>query len=130
VKREAGKLLARSGVPRAPDDDVLLVTCFRELREGLTDEGGGMERLSSVMSTAEAASVAHAIGVRGHFLRNDAGTPEDIVECLAGTAAKDNAEDLVKLKRYLEQKVSKRAGQAWKAFYAALHGLLPCARPW
>ena len=123
VKREAGKLLARSGVPRAPDDDVLrvLVTCFRELREGLTDEGGGMERLSSVMSTAEAVSVAHAIGVRGHFLRNDAGSPEDIVECLAGTAAKDNAEDLVKLRRYLEQKVSKRSGEAWKAFYAARH---------
>ena len=127
VKREAGKLLARSGVPRAPDDDVLavLVTCFRELREGVTHEGAGMERLSSVMSTAEAVSVAHAVGVRGHFLRGDAGRPEDIVECLAGTAAKDNAEDLVKLRRYLEQKASKRSGEAWKAFYGARHLLTP-----
>ena len=34
VKREAAKLLERSGVPQAPADDVLkvLVTCFRELR--------------------------------------------------------------------------------------------------
>jgi MoxR-like ATPase len=123
VKRESARLLARSGVQRVPEDDVLavLVTCFRELREGLAADGGGMERLSSAMSTAEAVSVAHAIGVRGHFLRGDTGRPEDIVECLAGTAAKDNAEDLVKLRRYLEQKTSKRSGEAWQAFYAARH---------
>jgi len=127
VKREAALLLARSGVPRAPADDVLavLVTCFRELREGVTHEGAGMERLSAVMSTAEAVSVAHAVGVRGHFLRGDSGRPEDIVECLAGTAAKDNAEDLVKLRRYLDQKASKRTGEAWKAFYGARHLLTP-----
>jgi MoxR-like ATPase len=126
VKREAGKLLVRSGVPVMPSDEVLevLVTCFRELREGLSSEGS-MEKLSSVMSTAEAVSVAHAVGVRGHYLRGDGGRPEDIVECLAGTAAKDNAEDLKKLARYLEQKASKRTGAAWKALYEARHLLTP-----
>ncbi|GLR53476.1 AAA family ATPase [Shinella yambaruensis] len=126
VRREAAKLLARSGVPAAPDDDVLevLVTCFRDLRDGLSAEGG-VERLSSVMSTAEAVSVAHAVGVRGHYMRGDRGRPEDIVECLAGTAAKDNADDLAKLRRYLEQKAAKRSGEAWKAFYAARHLLTP-----
>lgn len=125
VRREAAKLLARSGVPQTPPDDVLevLVTCFRELREGVTVEGAGMERLSSVMSTAEAVSVAHAVGVRGYFLRGDSGIPEDIVECLAGTAAKDSADDLKKLRRYLEQRAGKRQGEAWKAFYAARHKL-------
>jgi MoxR-like ATPase len=126
VKREAGKLLIRSGVPVMPSDEVLevLVTCFRELREGLSSEGS-MEKLTSVMSTAEAVSVAHAVGVRGHYLRGDGGRPEDIVECLAGTAAKDNAEDLKKLARYLEQKASKRPGAAWKALYEARHLLTP-----
>ncbi|PZO78170.1 MAG: hypothetical protein DI629_12645 [Mesorhizobium amorphae] len=123
VKREAGKLLKRSGVAQAPGDDVLyvLVSCFRELREGVDAEGAGLERLSSVMSTAEAVSVAHAVGVRAHYLRGDSGRPEDIVECLAGTAAKDNAEDLAKLRRYMEQKVARREGEAWSAFYAARH---------
>ena len=123
VAREAGALLARSGVPRSPDPDVLdvLVTCFRELREGVDEEGTGMERLSSVMSTAEAVSVAHSIGVRAHFLRGDNGRPEDIVECLAGTAAKDNADDLAKLRRYIEQRVGRRKGEAWRALYAARH---------
>jgi len=125
VQREAAALLSRSGVPQAPDIDVLrvLVTCFRELREGTDDGGKGMERLSSVMSTAEAVSVAHAIGVRGHFLRGDSGRAEDIVECLAGTAAKDNADDLAKLRRYLEQRVSKRKGDVWRDLYAARHRL-------
>jgi MoxR-like ATPase len=121
VKREAGKLLARSGVPQPPEDEVLdvLVACFRELREAVDASGAAVERLSAAMSTAEAVSVAHAIGVRGHFLRGDRGRPEDIVECLAGAAAKDNADDLVKLRRYLDQRVARRGGAAWRALYAA-----------
>lgn len=121
VKREAGKLLARSGVPQPPEDEVLevLVACFRELREAVDGSGAAVERLSAAMSTAEAVSVAHAIGVRGHFLRGDRGRPEDIVECLAGAAAKDNADDLIKLRRYLDQRVARRRGEAWRALYAA-----------
>ncbi|MEH3147702.1 MAG: AAA family ATPase [Methylobacterium frigidaeris] len=127
VRREATALLARSGVPRAPDPDVLdlLVTCFRELREAVDEEGTGLEKLSSVMSTAEAVSVAHAIGVKAHFLRGDAGRPEDIVACLAGTAAKDDAEDLARLRRYLDQRVGRREGEAWRELHAARHLLTP-----
>lgn len=123
VKREAAKLLARSGVPHPPADDVLqvLVACFRELRDAVGEDGVGAEKLSSAMSTAEAVSIAHAVGVRGHFLRGDRGRPEDIIECLAGAAAKDNAEDLAKLRRYLDQRVAKRDGEAWRALYAARH---------
>ena len=126
VKREAAKLLARSGVPQSPPDDVLqvLVTCFRELRTAVTEDGAGIERLSSAMSTAEAVSIAHAIGVKGHFLRGDSGRPEDIVECLAGAAAKDNKDDLVKLRNYLEHKAAGRKGEAWRAFYMARHLLI------
>src|SRR5258706_124388 len=58
---ESAALLRGSGVQIPPARDVLevLVTAFRELRSGLTDRGDSMERLSSVMSTAEAVSVAH-----------------------------------------------------------------------
>jgi len=127
VKRESAKLLARSGVPQPPDDDVLqvLVTCFRELRDAVGEDGVGAEKLSTAMSTAEAVSIAHAVGVRGHFLRGDRGRPEDIIECLAGAAAKDNADDLTKLRRYLDQRVAKRQGETWRAFHAARHLLIP-----
>ena len=126
VREEAGRLLHKSGVPISPAEDVLelLVTTFRELRTGEGTDGAQIEKLSAVMSTAEAVSVAHSVGVRGWFLRSDAGTPADLVECLAGTAAKDNAEDLKKIRRYLEQRVAKRKGDHWKAFFDARH-LLP-----
>jgi MoxR-like ATPase len=126
VEAEARHLLERSGVKIPPRRDVLevLVTTFRELRSGVTDRGETMDRLSTVMSTAEAVSVAHAVGLRGWFLRGEAGTPADIVECLAGTAAKDSADDLTRLRRYLEQQASRRKGPQWKAFHDARH-LLP-----
>ncbi|MFC4064981.1 ATP-binding protein [Actinoplanes subglobosus] len=116
VEAEAGTLLRRSGVTAPPRRDVLevLVTAFRELRAGRTGRGDEMERLSSVMSTAEAVSVAHAVGLRGWFLRGDAGSAADLVSCLAGTAAKDSPDDLAKLRRYLEQHTSWRNGAQWR----------------
>ncbi|HEX6347556.1 AAA family ATPase [Umezawaea sp.] len=126
VEQEARTLLERSGVGVQPRRDVLevLVTTFRELRDGVTSSGQPMDRMSTVMSTAEAVSVAHAVGLRGWFLRGEAGTPADLVECLAGTAAKDNADDLARLRRYLEQQASKRRGEQWQALHRARH-LLP-----
>ncbi|HEX7306255.1 AAA family ATPase [Lentzea sp.] len=119
VEQEAAKLLERSGVELAPKRDVLevLVRTFRDLREGT-------DRLTTVMSTAEAVSVAHAVGLRGWFLRGESGSAADVVECLAGTAAKDNAEDLARLRRYLEQHASRRKGKQWQALHQARH-LLP-----
>ncbi|GLW89455.1 ATP-binding protein [Actinokineospora globicatena] len=116
VEREAGRLLERSGVRVAPRRDVLevLVRAFRDLRDGT-------ERLSSVMSTAEAVSVAHAVGLRGWFLRGEAGTAADVVECLAGTAAKDNADDLARLRRYLEQQAPRQSGEQWAQLHRARH---------
>jgi MoxR-like ATPase len=126
VKREASRLLEKSGVPLPPPDDLLevLVTTFRELRAGESGDGKPMEKLSSVLSTAEAVAVAHAVGVRGWFLRHDAGRAADIVEQLAGTAAKDNKEDLKRLRAWLEQRVAKKSGEHWRALYEARH-LLP-----
>lgn len=127
VQAEVSRLLAQDGVPRAPAADLLevLVTTFRELRNGVDGQGQAGERLSSVVSTAEAVAVAHAVTLRGHYLRGDAGQAADIVELLAGAAAKDNADDLKKIRRYIEQRAAKRPGEAWKAFHAARHLLPP-----
>jgi hypothetical protein len=126
VRSELARLLAQDQIAVQPPDDVLevLVTTFRELRTGLDKDGNAGERLSTVVSTAEAVSVAHAVALRGHYLRGDAGQPADIVEALAGAAAKDNADDLKKIRRYIEQRASRRKGEHWQAFHAARH-LLP-----
>ncbi|HEX6361248.1 AAA family ATPase [Actinophytocola sp.] len=125
VEAEATNLLRRSGVTVAPSKEVLevLVTTFRELRTGVTDRNEPMDRLTTVMSTAEAVSVAHAVGLRGWYLRGEAGTAADIVECLAGAAAKDNADDLARLRRYLEQQVPRKKGVHWQELHASRFAL-------
>ena len=125
VQREVARLLAQDSIPVAPSEPLLqvLVTTFRDLRSGVDAEGSASERLSSVLSTAEAVSVAHAVTLRGYYLRGDSGQPTDLVEALAGAAAKDNADDLKKLRRYIEHRAARRKGEHWAAFVAARHAL-------
>jgi len=126
VRDEVNRLLQRDNIDTTPPDDVLevLITTFRDLRNGIDEDGNAGERLSSVASTAEAVSVMHSVVLRGHYLHGHSGQPGDIVEALAGAAAKDNPDDLKKIRRYMEQRASKRKGAHWKAFHAARH-LLP-----
>ncbi|HEX4474630.1 MAG TPA: AAA family ATPase [Polyangiaceae bacterium] len=123
VRDETSRLLARSGVPEIPSEDVLelLVTTFRELRAGQTVDGQAMDRLSTAMSTAEAVSVAYALGVRSYYLGEGAASPGDLVDCLVGAAVKTESEDLARLRRYFEQRVSKGSGPHWRAYYEARH---------
>jgi len=125
VKDEAARQLAAAGVPALPPEPLLecLVTLFRELRSGETVDGKAMERMGTVLSTAEAVSVAVAVGVRGHYLGGGVATAEDVLHCLAGAAVKDDPEDLARLRRYLEQRVGRRSGEAWKALHDARHVL-------
>ncbi|MEV5986959.1 DUF5682 family protein [Streptomyces sp. NPDC052051] len=122
VEAEATALLRQSGVEPAPRRDVLevLVGTFRELRAAGQRQGQS-ERMNTVMSTAEAVSVAHAVGVRGWFLRGEPGDAADVVASLAGTAAKDSPEDLARLRRFLEQEVARRPGPQWRALHDARH---------
>ncbi|BFO57160.1 ATP-binding protein [Acidovorax sacchari] len=131
VQDASARLLAQSGIPHAVPQPVveLLVSTFRDLRGAPADGRGGatadaaMDRLSAVMSTAEAVNVAHAVGVRAWFLEQREGSPADLVDCIAGTVVKDNADDRAKLRRYFEQKAAKRSGAHWRAYYEARHRL-------
>jgi len=126
VRAEVARMLAHDGIVVSPPAEVMevLVTTFRDLRQGIDREGAANEKLSTAVSTAEAVSVAYAIALRGHYLRGDAGQAADIVEALAGAAAKDNPDDLKKIRRYIEHRAAKRPGEHWKQFHAARH-LLP-----
>jgi len=121
VKEETKRRLDRAGVPLTPPEDLLrmLVTSFRELRTGETKEGQAMDRLSTIMSTAECVSVAYALGIKAHFLGEGEASAGDLVDCIAGAAVKDDPEDLKRLRRYLEQRVGRRKGLRWKELYEA-----------
>jgi MoxR-like ATPase len=123
VQSEVKRLLERDQIPVQPSVELLevLVTTFRDLRQGIDKEGAATEKLATVVSTAEAVSVAHAVTLRGYFLRGDSGQPADIMEALAGAAVKDNPDDAKKIRRYVEHRAAKRKGPLWQAFYAARH---------
>ena len=128
VAAASNRLLEKSAIPHIVPVEVLelLVTTFRDLRGNEKSAGKGdsaMDRLTAVMSTAEAVNVAHAVGVRAWFLEQRSGEPADLVECIAGTVVKDNADDRAKLRRYFEQKVAKKPGSHWRAYYEARHRL-------
>ena len=129
VQRETNRSLQSSGVPVAIDPDLteLLVQTFRELRQGKTESGQGIESPSTVLSTAEAVGTAVAAGLHAYYYDDGELTPSHLVRHLVGSVLKDNPDDLKKVTHYFDHVVKKKAaGKApdhWKSFYAARQDL-------
>jgi MoxR-like ATPase len=121
VRRQSDELLERAAVPAPIPRELLeaLVTSFHELRRGRTASGEPVDPPSTVMSTAEAVSVAYAAGLHAHFYDEGRVTAEHLVQNVVGTVLKDEPEDLDKVRRYLERVAKGRKGEAWKALYEA-----------
>ena len=117
VMRESEKLLLAAGVDVKPDEEIIrvLVTIFHELRNGQSLDGRSTDRLASaVMSTAEAVSVAHAMGVYAYYYREGRMVAEDFTDFLVGAAIKDNVTDLKRMNHYFETEVALKKGAAWE----------------
>jgi MoxR-like ATPase len=117
VLREAEKLLLAAGVDVKPDEEIIRVlsTIFHELRNGQSLDGRSTDRLASaVMSTAEAVSVAHAMGVYAYYYREGRMVAEDFTDFLVGAAIKDNVTDLKRMNHYFETEVALKKGAAWE----------------
>lgn len=121
VSREANRHLARAGVPSAIPDDLteILVTTFRELRQGKTIDGKGIESPSTVLSTAEAVGTACAAGMHAYYFSGGNIEPSHLVQYLIGSVLKDNPDDLNKVRHYFENVVKRRKTGAWQGFYEA-----------
>jgi MoxR-like ATPase len=124
VRRECDRLLQDAAAPVDMRTDAIeiLVTAFHDLREGVTAEGTQVEKPSAVMSTAEAVSVAYAAGLDAFYYGQRKLTPAVIARHLASAALKDNADDVKKLRHYLDTVVQKRStdkGGPWAELYKA-----------
>ncbi|MEP4146239.1 MAG: AAA family ATPase [Halioglobus sp.] len=120
VSREAEKALRASGVDVQPDEEIIraLVVIFHELRNGQSLDGRSTDRLASaVMSTAEAVSVAHAMGVYAYYYREGTMLAEDFTDFLVGAAIKDNVADLKRMNHYFETEVAHKEGAVWQIIY-------------
>ena len=71
------------------------------------------------MSTAEAISTGYAAGLHAYYYGGGRVRGEHLVQHLIGTAFKDAADDVKKLRHYFNQVVKERSGRAWREFYEA-----------
>ncbi|WP_374984378.1 AAA family ATPase [Streptomyces fradiae] len=122
VRRQSRAAVERAGAPFQVDDAVLeaLVTAFRDLREGRSAEGWEVERPSTVMSTAEAVSVAGALGVAAAYFPGDRDVLSLLPGHLLGVVRKDDPADATRLLGYWDGPVRRRAEQGsatWRTLW-------------
>ena len=124
VKARATRMLERADTVLRVDDAVLeaIVTVFRDLRLGRTEEGYAVEKPSTVMSTAEAVSVATSIGLQAAFLPTDRDLLGLLPGYLTGVVTKDDPKDRGRLLAYWDGVVKKRA-EAKMRVWQSLHEL-------
>jgi len=110
VRKQAQAALARVGEPLAVDDAVIeaLVTAFRDLRNGRTDEGHVVEKPATVMSVAEAVSVASALGLQRAYFP-EAEPARLLPGYLLGVVEKDDPKDRGRLLAYWDGPVKRRS---------------------
>jgi MoxR-like ATPase len=113
-----GRALELPAEPPALDEIRRVVTIFRELRSGITQDGQTqIKSPSGTLSTAEAISVVNSgLSLAGHF---GDGTlrAADMAAGITGTIVKDPVQDRVVWLEYLETVVKERKG--WQDLYRA-----------
>ena len=118
IRSQATALLEKSGVNLTLDDGVLdvLVSAFRDLRDGRTSEGWAVEKPSTVMSTAEAVTVAAALGRQAAYFPSQRDPLSLIPGHLLGVVLKDDPQDRGRLLAYWDSTVKRRANDSrmWK----------------
>ncbi|MDJ0383380.1 AAA family ATPase [Streptomyces sp. G-G2] len=115
---QMGRALDLPAAPEGLAEIRRVVTVFRELRGGITDDGRTKVKVpSGTLSTAEAISVVtNGLALATHF-GDGVLRPSDVAAGILGAVVRDPAADTVVWQEYLEAVVRERDG--WKDFYRA-----------
>ncbi len=113
-----GRSLELPSIPAAAEEIRRVVTVFRELRVGLTEDGRTkLKSPSGTLSTAEAISVVtNGIALAVHF-GDGVLRPADVAAGIVGAVVKDPTADGIVWQEYLETVIRERDG--WRDFYRA-----------
>ncbi len=112
------KALALPAEPPALEEIRRVVTIFRELRSGATEDGQAkVKSPSGTLSTAEAISVVtNGLSLAGHF-GDGTMNAHDLATGMVGAIVKDPSQDPAVFREYLETVVKERDG--WSDLYRA-----------
>jgi MoxR-like ATPase len=118
-----GKALEIPGDVPGADEIRRIVTVFRELRNGQTEDGKTkLKQPSGTLSTAEAISVVNnGMALSAHF-GDGSLKAADLASGIVGAVVKDPVQDRVVLQEYLETVVKERDG--WKDIYRACREIM------
>lgn len=121
VQREVDVALKAADIPAQLPRDVteVLVGVFRDLRSGQSPDGG-VERLTTAMSTAEAVQTGVAAAMSAAWFGDGRPGGQEIASALVGSALKDEPEDVSRLRAYFERSVKNRSG-LWRDLYENRH---------
>jgi len=115
---QLGRVLELPAVPSALEEIRRVVTVFRELRSGSTqDQRTRLKSPTGTLSPAEAISVVtNGIALAAHF-GDGVLRPADVAAGITGAVVKDPVTDAAVWSEYLEAVVRERPG--WSDFYRA-----------
>lgn len=100
-----------------------VVTIFRELRQGTTNDGKTkLKTPSGTLSTAEAISVMNSGLAMSAYFGDGCITAEDLVSGVIGAVIKDPVQDKIIWQEYMETVVKNRDG--WKDIYRASRDMI------
>lgn len=122
--RALGKALELPAAPPAGDEIRRVVTVFRELRQGVTDDGRiRVKSPTGTLSTAEVISVVTGgLALAAHFGDAHLGAA-DVAAGMVGAIVRDPVHDAVVWKEYLEAVMRDRDG--WGDLYRACRDVTP-----
>ena len=121
VERRVGQLGRALELPvekPAIEEIRRVVTIFRELRNGITEDGKTkVKSPSGTLSTAEAISVVNSGLAMAGYYGDGVLKADDLAAGVTGSIVKDPVQDAIVWKEYLQTVVKERDG--WKDFYRA-----------
>ena len=118
IHREVNKQLKEDRIDLDFSSDVadLLAKVFYEMRNGIVD-GAAINSPTTVLSTAEAISVAYSAAAQCHYFGEPALTPAHLRQYMIGTVIKDDDDDIKRFEDYLRLVKRKRKDQElWQDF--------------
>jgi MoxR-like ATPase len=121
VRQRSADLLSRYDIPVAIEPNILelLVTAFRELRDGKTNEGVSVKSPGTTLSTAEAIGTAVDAVLHCRYFGDGKVTAGAIARNLVGSIVKEDPQDLAALKEYVTIVAKKRGAsdKQWQHFH-------------